>query len=241
MTKIYFSLTLLLISFAQIGAQNNQLSRFHLDLTAGMAVGAPISKLSDKPEGATGTPGIMATGGFIVAYDAKDDLTINFGIQYAHKGMKFSSPSSGKYDIARAILGENFPIPLNMNYDGQITGKFANEYLDFPLYLSYGREQWRLLIGYQYSKLLNAHFKGEADITAVFEILKFRDQPWDESARIAADDHALILGTEYEFGDIFSLGTQLNYGLKKIYTEETEDFTSPRNVYLKFLLKFRLF
>ena len=237
MTKIYTSFLFLLVSIAQITAQ----SPFHFDITAGVITGAPLTKFSDNPDGATGSPGIMATGGFTVAYDIHDQLSANFGIQYAHKGAKFTSPTDGKYDIGRAILGENFPIPINMDYEGVVTGKFANEYLDFPLYLNYEHRHWHFLFGYQYSRLLNATFEGEADLTAIFELIKIRDQTWDESARISKNDHAVIIGTEYEFGDILSLGAQFNYGLKKIYTEETEDFTSPRNVYLKFLLKFRLF
>jgi len=239
MTKIYSFFVLFLVLVSPIFAQN-----FHLNITAGASIGSPIGKLSEQPDGAKGSPGIMPTGGILVGYDLMDKFTLFGGIQYAHKGNKFESPSDGQYDILRAILGENFPFGLDVNYSGYVTGKFANHYLDFPIYgsLETGKKgKLKLLLGYQYSRLLKAKFEGEADVEVLFSLLKIRDLEWDESARIKKNDHAIIFGLEHEFNDVLSLGTQFNYGLTKIFNEETEDFSGLRNVFAKVLLRFRLF
>ena len=237
MTKIYTVLCFCLFGLISLTAQ----SSFHLDITAGMSVGSPIPKKSDQPSESSGKPGIMATGGLIGVYDIAPKWTINLGVQYTKKGNSFTTTTDGKYDVARAILGENFPFGINVPYDGVISGQFANQYFDFPLYVNYEAGRLHFLLGYQYSRLLKAKFDGEADLEVLFSFLKISDFQWDESARMAKNDHALLVGFEYEFGDTFSVGTQVNYALSKVFKEESEGFSGMRNVYGKILMKFRLF
>jgi len=90
---------------------------------------------------------------------------------YAEKGNTFSTTVEDKYDVTRGIFGENFPIPLNVNYTAWSDGSFNNTYLDFPAYLTYHIGQFRIMGGYQYSRLLDGDFGGTVDVKVHSSIL----------------------------------------------------------------------
>jgi len=132
----------------------------------GISIGGPIG-LSDIPSEATGQPGLGPNLSLLWREQFYSNFSISIGIGYSEKGATFTSPVSGKYDAAKGILGEEFPIPLRISYTGLVDGTIENRYLDFPIVASYHTKKWRFGLGYQYSKLLKGSLTGLVDVKAL--------------------------------------------------------------------------
>lgn len=241
MKSIFYSLLLLLPVF---GFSQEKTNRFHIDGVLGLNIGAPIpdgiSAGSEESGGATGAPGAKLAVGAISELMLTKKISFSSGMLLSIKGASFTGPLEGKYDIAKQVLGDNFPISINVDIEGEIEGEFANVYLDIPLYFSFqANRKWQFLAGYQYSRLQRAKFEGTADIDVLF--LKLKDQSWDESDLIAKNDHAIIAGMKYNISKRISANLHMNYAVTNLFEEESDDFPNPRNIYMKLMVGYRLF
>jgi len=237
MKSIFYVFILLL---PVVGLSQTKPNRFHLDGVIGLNIGAPIpDDVGSSPAGTTGAPGAKLTVGAISEFMLTPKISFSPGLLLSIKGASFAGPMDGKFDIAKQILGDNFPIEVNVNIEGDMEGEFANTYLDIPLFFSYqANRKWQFSAGYQYSRLQRAKFQGTADIKVFF--INLRNQKWDESELIAKNDHALLAGMKYNISKRMSANLQMNYAMTKLFAEESDDFPNPRNIYMKLMLAYRL-
>jgi hypothetical protein len=238
MKSVLYTLLLLL---PIVGYSQKDLSRFHIEGVLGLNIGAPIpDDVGSSPSGTTGAPGAKIAVGFISELMLDEKISFSSGLLLSTKGATFSGPMEGKFDIAKQVLGDNFPLELNVNINGEIEGQFSNTYLDVPLFLTYqANRKWAFSAGYQYSRLQKAQFNGTADIKLL--IINLRGQEWDESDLIAKNDHALLAGMKYNISRKVSANLQFNYAMTKLFEEESADFPNPRNIYMKLMVGYRLF
>ena len=238
MKSILYSLLLLL---PVVGYSQKDLSRFHIDGVLGFNVGAPIPDNvgGGASEGATGAPGAKVAVGAISEFMLTPKFSFSSGLLLSIKGASFSGPMDGKFNIAKQILGDAFPLEVNVNIEGEMNGEFSNTYLDIPLFISYqANRKWQFSAGYQYSRLQRAKFNGTADIKVFF--INLKNQGWDESELIAKNDHALLAGFKYNISKKISANLQMNYAMTKLFAEESDDFPNPRNIYMKLMVGYRL-
>ena len=223
-----------------IGFSQNKPSRFHIDGVLGLNIGAPIpDDVRNSPEGTTGAPGAKLAVGAISELVLTKKLSFSSGLLLSIKGAKFSGPMDGKFNIAKEILGDNFPIEINVDIEGEMEGEFSNTYLDIPLFISYqANRKWQFSAGYQYARLQRAQFNGTADIKVFF--INLKNQEWDESELIAMNEHALLAGMKYNISKRISANLQMNYAMTKLFAEESDDFPNPRNIYMKLMVGYRL-
>ena len=236
MKKLYCKVIFTLLVFfffqnchAQIGWQIN----------TGAIVGSPI--MSPIPEGATGSPGWGINLGTEIRLPILEKLTLHGGIAYAIKGSEYTSPIEGKYDVAEGVLGIELPFPLDVNYTGQVDGKFKNTYLDFPVYINYRiLKRMSLSAGFQYSKLLTGSMKGTVDVNTLL-FLNFNDQVFDQSELIKKNDKALLGEINFHVLPYLELKLRGSYGIDQILTEDPSGLGNPRNIYLGMMLGYRVF
>lgn len=228
-----FSLVLLLFTlpcFAQLPVG--------LHLVGGTALGAPYA--SSDTEGGTGQLVPGAHIGAEIRIPIFKKITLRTGVNYAAKGVRFQSPVAGKYDVSDGILGIKLPFPLNVKYIGDIDGSFANEYIDFPIYLQYRPLKWLSVgAGYQFSKLIKGDMSGTVDVKALY--LTFNDQEFDESELIEKYDQAFLAEIGFHFLKRFELKLRGNIGRTPILTEAPEGMNNPKNYYGAIILGASIF
>jgi len=207
-------------------------------LRGGLSIGSPII-VKNIPEGATGKPGFGPNLGIQWRERFHPNFSLAIGIGYSEKGSQFTSPVTGKYDAARGILGETFPIPIRIKYTGTVDAKIQNNYLDFPIIASVHTARWRFGLGYQYSKLLKGRLAGSVDVKAL--LLTFNDQAFDESANIQTRENVALLSIERAFSDRISLSFETSVSLGRLMIQEEEGVSNPRNVYAHLLVGYKLF
>jgi len=230
----------LLLLFPILSYSQDSPRRFHIDGVLGLNVGAPIpDDVGSASEGTSGAPGAKIAVGAISELMLTKKVSFSSGLLFSMKGASFSGPMEGKFDIAKQILGDNFPIEINVDIEGEIEGEFSNAYLDIPLFFSIqANRKWQFSAGYQYSRLQRAKFSGTADIDVFF--LKLKNQRWNESDLIAKNDHALLGGMKYNISKRISANLQMNYAMTKLFAEESDDFPNPRNIYMKLMVGYKL-
>lgn len=207
-------------------------------LRGGVSIGAPIV-IKDIPEEASGKPGLGPNFNLLWRERFHSKFSLTLGIGYSEKGGSFTSPVTGKYDAARGIWGESFPFPVKIKYEGDVEGKIQNKYLDFPILASIHTEKWRFGLGYQYSKLLQGSLTGSIDVKAL--LLTFKDQPFDESDFIGTRENVALLSIERQFSDRISLSIDASASLNRLMTKEEDGLRNPRNVFIHFLVGYKLF
>lgn len=209
-------------------------SRISIYAQGGLLVGTPFGEI---PEGATGRPGVRASTGLEMRWNATEIFTVHLGALFAHKSNEFQTPVTGKYNISDGILGIRLPFPINVNYTGTVQGAISNKYVDIPIYggVRVGRRTM-LTLGYQYSHLLDGQFDGTADVRAL--ALNFPGQEFDESHLLREDDHAAIAGMHYLLFDQLEMRLRFGFGLNNIFTEIPEGMSSMRNLYLGVMLAY---
>ncbi len=204
----------------------------------GISIGGPIA-FSDIPSEATGQPGLGPNLSLLWREQFYSNFSISIGIGYSEKGATFTSPVSGKYDAARGILGEEFPIPLRIGYTGIVDGVIENRYLDFPIIASYHLKQWRFGLGYQYSKLLKGSLTGLVDVKAL--LLTFKDQTFDESSLIKNRENVGIVSIGRQVSNRLSLSIDATMSFDKLMNKVEDGLINPRNTYVHLLVGFTLF
>jgi len=204
----------------------------------GISIGGPLS-FSDIPSEATGQPGLGPNLSLQWRERFYSNFSISIGIGYSEKGATFTSPVSGRYDAARGILGEEFPIPIRIGYTGLVDGVLANSYLDFPIIASYHTKQWRFGVGYQYSKLLQGSLTGLVDIKAL--LLTFNDQVFDESDIIKARENVGIISIGRQVSNRLSISLDATMSFDRLLNNFEEGLINPRNTYVHLLVGFTLF
>lgn len=209
-----------------------------ISLRGGLSIGAPII-VTNIPEEASGKPGFGPNLGIQWQERFYSNFSLSIGMGYSEKGASFISPVSGKYDAARGIWGESFPIPLRIGYTGVVDATIENKYLDFPIIVNYHLNNWRVGVGYQYSKLLNGSLKGSVDVKAL--LLNFRDQPFDESAMIQSRENVGIFTVGRQLTDRLSLALDTTVSFDRLLTQVEEGVSNPRNVYVHLMVGFQLF
>lgn len=232
-TILYFFLLL----FAPLSIFSQSLGS-QVILRGGLSVGAPIL-VKDIPEGATGQPGFGPNLGIQWQERFHPNFSLSIGVGYSEKGGSFQSPVTGKYDAARGILGETFPFPVRINYEGDVDATIQNKYLDFPIIASIHTGDWRFGLGYQYSKLLKGSLTGSIDVKAL--LLTFKDQPFDESDFIGTRENVALLSIGRQLSDRINVSFEASASLNRLMIKEEEGLRNPRNVYVHFLMSFQLF
>ena len=204
----------------------------------GISIGGPLA-FSNIPSEATGQAGLGPNLSLHWREQFYSNFSISIGIGYSEKGATFTSPVSGKYDAARGILGEEFPIPLRIGYTGIVDGTIENRYLDFPIIASYHLKQWRFGLGYQYSKLLSGSLTGLVDVKAL--LLTFRDQEFDESDIIKRRENVGIVSIGRQLSNRLSISLDATISFDKLMNKVEEGIINPRNTYVHLLVGFTLF
>ncbi len=204
----------------------------------GVSIGGPIA-FSDIPSEATGQPGLGPNLSLLWRERFYSNFSISIGMGYSEKGATFTSPVSGKYDAARGILGEEFPIPLRISYTGIVDGTIENRYLDFPIIASYHVKQWRFGLGYQYSKLLKGSLTGLVDVKAL--LLTFKGQVFDESALIKNRENVGIVSIGRQVSNRLSISLDATMSFDKLMNQADNGLVNPRNTYVHLLVGFTLF
>ncbi len=204
----------------------------------GISIGGPLA-FSNIPSEATGQAGLGPNLSLHWREQFHSNFSISIGIGYSEKGATFTSPVSGKYDAARGILGEEFPIPLRIGYTGIVDGIIENRYLDFPIIASYHLKQWRFGVGYQYSKLLSGSLTGLVDVKAL--LLTFRDQVFDESDIIKSRENVGIVSIGRQLSNRLSISLDATMSFDKLMSKVEDGIINPRNTYVHLLVGFTLF
>jgi len=207
-------------------------------LRGGLSIGSPVI-VKNIPEEATGRPGFGPNLGIQWRERFHPNFSLSIGIGYSEKGSQFTSPVTGKYDAARGILGETFPIPIRIKYTGTVDAKIQNNYVDFPIIVSVHSTRWRFGVGYQYSKLLKGSLTGSVDVKAL--LLTFKDQAFDDSANIQTRENVGLLSIERAFTDKLSITFETSVSLGRLMINEQEGVSNPRNVYVHLLVGYKLF
>lgn len=237
MQRIHYYCLLLFLSISPFLLTAQSLGSQVL-LRGGLSVGSPII-VKDIPAEATGRPGLGPNLGIQWRERFHPNFSLSIGLGYSEKGSQFTSPVAGKYDAARGIWGESFPIPIRINYTGVVDAKIQNSYLDFPIIASIHTTRWRFGLGYQYSKLLKGSLTGSVDVKAL--LLTFKDQAFDESANIQTRENVALLSIERAFSDRVSLAFETTVSLGRLMIKEEEGVSNPRNVYVHLLVGYKLF
>lgn len=213
---------------------NAQVSNLKIELQGGVVIGSPYGEIPDNVIEFDGAPSIKPTLRLLFSYPLIDRLSITAGLGYAEKGNTFSTTVEDKYDVTRGIFGENFPIPLNVKYTAWSEGSFYNKYFDFPAYLTLRLGQFRLMGGYQYSRLLSGNFGGTVDVKVL--LFNLDTMEYDESEQLKNTDHALLAGFGFEIVKNLVFSTQCSYGLSYIFEEAPEGMPNMKNIYGMILL-----
>ena len=208
-----------------------------LEVQSGLVIGSPFSKIPDNVVDFGGAPSIAPTFRAIVHYHFSESLSAAFGLGYAKKGNNFNTTIEDKYDVARGIFGENFPLPFNVNYTASSDGSFDNQYLDIPIYLTFRRNKFHFICGYQYSRLLRAGFDGVVDVRVLFVDLS--PMNFDESEQIRPNDHAVLAGMSFELRPKLTFTGQFTYAINYIFKEAPEGVPNMRNLYGALLIGYR--
>jgi len=205
----------------------------------GISIGGPLG-FSDIPSEATGQPGLGPNLSLQWRERFYSNFSLSIGIGYSEKGATFTSPVSGRYDAARGILGEEFPIPLRIGYTGIVDGQIDNRYLDFPIIASYHTKKWRFGLGYQYSKLLQGSLTGLVDIKAL--LLTFNDQVFDESSIIRTRENVGIVSIGRQVSNRLNVSLDATMSFNRLFNNVIEEgLVNPRNTYVHLLVGFTLF
>jgi len=237
MQRIYYCLLLLTLTSLPFLLDAQSLGS-QVSLRGGLSIGSPII-VKNIPEEATGRPGFGPNLGIQWRERFHPNFSLSIGLGYSEKGSQFTSPVTGKYDAARGILGETFPIPIRIKYTGTVDAKIQNSYLDFPIIASVHTTRWRFGLGYQYSKLLKGSLTGSVDVKAL--LLTFKDQAFDESANIQTRENVGLLSIERAFSDRLSISFETTVSLGRLMIKEEDGVSNPRNVYIHLLVGYKLF
>ena len=227
--------------FSQAVAQE-----FDFGIKGGANVGTPYGVAE---EGATGMVGVGPLLGLFFKYQLKERWAIHFDAQYSFKGARFDTPVSGDtvYEYNTITPTDTIPSKAFTSYRGNVEGKFANKYMDFPLYVSYnfGKDKkWLVLGGFQISYLLDGGNYGSADIEVGDPKHPFtyvENEPFDQSEELNTWDYAVMTGVILETKYRTNLGITFTYGLGSIYEKNYKYIDNVvRNLYLQFFFGFKI-
>jgi hypothetical protein len=218
--------------------------RFDFGLKGGANIGTPFGVAE---EGATGMIGVGPMIGLFFKYKLKDRWSFHFDAQYSFKGARFDTPVSGDtvYEYNTITPIDTIPSKAFTSYRGSVEGKFANKYMDFPVYVSYllGKRSL-ILAGFQLSYLLDGGNYGSADLEVGDPKHPFtyvEDEPFDQSEELKTWDYAFITGYIYETRRRVNVGATATIGLGSIYDKNYKYLDKTvRNIYLQIFLGFKI-
>lgn len=207
-------------------------AQVRVQLAAGLISGSPIGAI---PEGATGTPGIRLWAGSTLEYRFAERLGLRLGIGINTKGSYYDAPVSGQQQAEANIFGAEIRLPFAFDYEGNVSGRFANRYVEVPLTFAwYNESRWTPYAGFYWANNIRPYHKGYVNVVASNGIVEIRNQSFDETAGIRGWDWGAIVGTEFNIIDEWGLSLQLQYGLISILETNPQGLEgSFRNLYIK--------
>ncbi len=227
-------------SYASIFAQNNV---FTFGVKLGGNIGAPVP-FGNIPKGATGAPLVGLNLGSWVRYYLNTKLSLNLEFSYSIKGASFKTPLVNQYYEDVQYLpkadGTFEKVTVVTTFNGKAEGKFDNNYLEWPILLSYKPGKKVCLIGglyfaYMFSTATYATGEGTVGYSPT---IVTRTIPFEEE--LNKFDFGPLLGAKYENGGHFSFDGRMAYGIPSIFKESYKTINySINNFYFQFAVYYR--
>jgi len=229
-----------LFAYTSINAQKNA---FTFGVKLGGNIGAPIP-FGNVPEDATGAPLVGLNLGSYASYYFTPKLSLNLEFTYSVKGASFKTPLVNQYYEDVQYLpkadGGFEEVTIVTVFNGEAEGKFDNQYLEWPILLSYKPGKKVCLIGgfyfaYMFSTATYATGQGTVGYSPT---VITRSLPFDEE--LNKFDFGPLLGAKYENGGRFSFDGRMTIGIPSIFKEsyKTIDY-SINNFYFQFAVYYR--
>ena len=237
--RILVSISILCI-YSTIDAQKNA---FNLGIKVGGNIGAPIP-FGNIPEGATGAPVVGLNLGSWASYSINQKLSLYIEFNYSVKGASFKTPLVNQYYEDIQYLpkpdGTYESVTIKTFFNGKAEGKFDNQYLEWPILLSYKPGNKVCVIAglyFAYMFSTSTYATGEGTVGYSPTVVT-RSLPFDEE--LNKFDFGPLLGAKYENGGHFSFDARMIYGIPSIFKEsyKTIDY-SINNFYFQFAVNYR--
>jgi hypothetical protein len=223
---------------------NAQKNAFTFGVKLGGNIGAPIP-FGHIPNGATGAPVVGLNLGSWAAYYFSPKLSLNLEFNYSVKGASFKTPLVNQYyeDVQHLPKpdGTFEDVTIITFFNGKAEGKFDNQYLEWPIILSYKPFKKVCLIGgiyFAYMFSSSTYATGEGTVGYSPTVVT-RSLPFDEE--LTKFDYGPILGAKYENGGRFSFDGRMAYGVPSVFKKSYKTINySINNSYFQFTVYYRL-
>lgn len=234
-------LFLALSFFLNINAQKNP---FTYGVKLGGNIGAPLP-FGNIPEGASGAPVVGLILGTWTSYNFTDKLSLNLEFNYSVKGASFTTPLVNQYYEDIQYLpkpdGSYEEVSIVTFFNGTAEGKFDNQYLEWPVFMSFRTfKKVRLLGGVYFAYMFSTSTYATGQGTVGYSTtVVTRSLPFDDE--LAKFDYGPMLGAKYQNGERFSFDARMAFGIPSIFKESYKTINySINNLYFQFAAYYRL-